>query len=166
MAASRRARRRKGAGSRSPAPGTAKAGRERSPERRAPVSRAGGERPQAPWGSFPLTELTVLLALVLGVVGFVTWDHRGQVMVLAAVVLGSLAGLELALREHFAGHRSHTTLLAGLVAVFVLGALYVLVPPGDLPAIARLAIAAPAFGVTFWALRRAFVRRSGGAGFR
>jgi hypothetical protein len=28
------------------------------------------ERPQAPWGSFPVTELVVLLALVLAVAGF------------------------------------------------------------------------------------------------
>lgn len=166
MAASRRSRR-KARGQRGPAPKAARVAREpREATRRAPVSRSTRDRPPPPWGSFPLTELTVLAALVLGVAGFIVWDRRGQVMVAAAVVLGSLAGLELALREHLAGFRSHTTLLAGLVAVLVLGALYVLLPPGDLPGIARLAIAAPAFGITFWVLRRVFMRRSGGVGFR
>lgn len=134
--------------------------------RRAPAARGPAERPEAPWGSFPLTELTVLAALLLGVAGFLVWGRRGQLMLGAATLLGSLAGLELALREHLTGFRSHTTLLSGIVGVVVLGALYVLVPPGQLPAIARIAIAAGPFALTFWALRRAFARRSGGVGFR
>src|SRR5438067_5322235 len=82
---------------------------ERDAARRAaaarPVARrATRERPPAPWGSFPLTELTVLLALVFGVIGFFSLDtHRGKVMIAAAMVLGSLGGLEVSIREHFAG---------------------------------------------------------------
>ena len=37
------------------------------------------------------------------------------------LVLGSLAGLELSVREHFAGYRSHTLLLAAAVGVATLG---------------------------------------------
>ena len=33
-------------------------------------------------------------------------------MLAAAAALGSLAGLEISLREHLAGYRSHTTVLA------------------------------------------------------
>ena len=88
-----------------------------SGEARAPAARRGsrrrtGERPQAPWGTFPLTELVVLVAIVLGIAGLVIWGLRGQIMLLAGFALGSLAGLELAVREHFAGYRSHTTLLS------------------------------------------------------
>ena len=39
-------------------------------------------------------------------------------MVAAGLVIASLGGGELALREHLAGYRSHTSLLAG-VAAFV-----------------------------------------------
>src|ERR687897_519456 len=71
--------------------------------------------PSAPWGSFPLTELVVLVALVLLVAGFFVAPPRGPVMLGAGLVLGSLAGLELAAREHLAGYRSHTLLLGGAV---------------------------------------------------
>ena len=42
------------------------------------------------------------------------------------VVLAGLGGLEVAIREHFAGYRSHTTLLAGTVFVLVVGGLFYL----------------------------------------
>src|SRR5918997_1164940 len=47
-----------------------------SGEARAPAARRGsrrrtGERPQAPWGTFPLTELVILVAIVLGIAGLV-----------------------------------------------------------------------------------------------
>ena len=48
-------------------------------------------------------------------------DHlrcRRAARTLAALsVLGSLAGLEVSIREHFAGFRSHSSVLAGAVAV-------------------------------------------------
>ena len=54
----------------------------RSRASRLPLARPGappsaGERPTAPWGSFPLVELCVLIALVIGVAGFVTGGQRG-----------------------------------------------------------------------------------------
>ena len=42
------------------------------------------------------------------------------------VVLAALGGLEVSAREHFAGYRSHTTLLAGTVFVLVTGVLFYL----------------------------------------
>lgn len=130
--------------------------------RRPPPGRARQHRPPAPWDPFPLVELCVLLAIVLGIVGFVTWGPRGQVMVGAAAVLGSLGGLELAIREHFAGFRSHTLLLSGTVAVAVLGALYFARAPYGV----MLACAAAVFATAFFAFRGLFRRRSGGFGFR
>ncbi len=54
------------------------------------------------------------------VVGFFVGDGRGAVLIATGLALGSLAGLELSIREHFAGYRSHTTLLAGAAAVATL----------------------------------------------
>src|SRR5438552_18883572 len=90
----------------------------------APVSRRArmSEAPPAPWSPFPLTELVILLALVLLALGFLSNGDRRGVLIGVGLVLASLAGGELALREHFAGFRSHTTLLAG-VAGFLSGAL-------------------------------------------
>jgi len=117
------------------------------------------ERPKAPWAPFPLVELVVLVALVLLAGGFAVQGHRGTVMIGAGLVLGTLAGLELSIREHFTGYRSHTALLAGAVALAVLVALTLLAP--SIPAIIRLVIAAAAFAAAARFLVRTFQRRSG-----
>jgi hypothetical protein len=120
---------------------------------------ADDERPPAPWGSFPLVELVVLVGLVMLVAGFAVGGTRGSTMIVVGLVLGALGGLELSIREHFAGYRSHTVLLSGAVAIAVLAALAFLVPSLRLPF--ALAIAAAAFAVSAYALGRVFRRRSG-----
>jgi hypothetical protein len=129
---------------------------EKKTQRRAPLD----ERPLAPWGSFPLAELTVLAGIVMLVIGFVS---ASPTAIGVGVVLGGLGGLEVSAREHFAGYRSHTTLLAGTVFVLVTGALFYLA--GWILAIC-LAVGVAAFAATFFALRRAFQRASGGLSFR
>ncbi len=127
-----------------------------------PARRVGkpDERPPAPWGSFPLAELVILAGIICLVVGLV----GGQPKVLGVgVALAGLGGMEVAIREHFAGYRSHTSLLAGFVFVIVVGALYYLA--GQVLAVA-LPIGAVAFLVAFWLARRAFQRASGGLSFR
>ena len=118
------------------------------------------ERPPAPWGSFPLAERTVLAGIVMLVIGFV---DTSPTAIGVGVVLGGLGGLEVSAREHFAGYRSHTTLLAGTVFVLVTGALFYLV--GLILAIC-LAAGAAAFAAAFFVLRRAFQKASGGLSFR
>src|SRR5690348_10264631 len=51
------------------------------------------DRPPAPWGSFPLVELVVLLALLLLVTGFIVRGERGATMIIGGLALGSLAGI-------------------------------------------------------------------------
>lgn len=121
---------------------------------------SGDERPPAPWGSFPLAELTVLAGIVMLVIGIA----GGSPTALAVgVVLGAIGGLEVSIREHFAGYRSHTTLLAGLVFVVVTGGLFYL---GGLILAVCLGVGAVAFAASFLALRRAFRRASGGYAFK
>jgi hypothetical protein len=117
------------------------------------------ERPPAPWGDVPLVELVILGGIILLVAGFIVGGSQGVVMIAAGAVLCSIAGLELAIREHFGGYRSHTFLLSGAVGVAVVAALYFLTPDLWLPF--ALAIAAAAFGATAWLLARAFQRRTG-----
>jgi hypothetical protein len=151
------------------APTTRREARQRKSEaagapRRAPrpQRRGGRERPPSPWGSFPLVELTILISLVLLIVGFFIGQTRGTVMILAGVSLASLAALELTLREHFSGYRSHTSVLSGFVAVIVLGVGFVFAWPQAV----KLGAGVAAFLVCFYLFREAFKRRSGGLGFR
>ena len=144
---------------------------ERDARRKAAASaprRATRQEPEAPWGSFPLTELVVLIALVFGVIGFIRFDsHSGKVMVVAAMVLGSLGGLEVSIREHFAGYRSHTTLLAASCAVASMILISVIAGKAGLAILALVVgVGVIVFVLAFYGLRQAFVRRSGGLGFR
>jgi hypothetical protein len=120
----------------------------------------GDDRPPAPWGSFPLAELTVLAGIVMLVIGLI---GKNLTALGVGVVLGALGGLEVSVREHFAGYRSHSTLLAGMAFVLVTGGLFYLA--GLILAVC-IGIGALAFVATFLALRRVFRRASGGLSFR
>jgi hypothetical protein len=122
------------------------------------------ERPPAPWGKFPLSELVILLGLALMAWGLFSWDSEGNLRFAAGLALASLGGLELALREHLAGYRSHTSLLAGASAFLVITVLAL--GPGPNRVWMLLLIGAGVFGLAFYALRELFKRRSGGLGFR
>jgi hypothetical protein len=109
-------------------------------------------------------ELVVLLGLVLLIVGFFVGESRGAVMIACGLTLASLAGLELSIREHLAGFRSHSTVLAGAVTLVALAAGFFLLP-SELRGL-NVAIGAVVFGIAFYAFRELFKRRSGGFGFR
>jgi hypothetical protein len=94
------------------------------------VAARNDERPRAPWHPFPLVELCVLAGIVLIVLGLIAHDSaHGRAMLVSGLALGSLGGLDTAAREHFAGFRSHTLLLAGVPAVALAGVLYFLKAP-------------------------------------
>jgi len=127
------------------------------------------QRPEAPWGSFPLTELVILLGIVLMAWGFLTGGlsqdgGSGTLRFGLGLALASLAGLELAVREHLAGFRSHTTLLAGAAAFAVVTVLALGPGPRTLWILTLVALCV--FAVVFLALRQLFKRRSGGVAFR
>lgn len=129
--------------------------------------RAGtAERPPAPWGSFPLSELCVFLALILGIAGLIVWGDRGRTMVLAAMALGSLAGLELSIREHFAGYRSHSSLLAGATAFVAVTVVLLTAGSSGVALGAVLVVGLLVFGGALYGFRQLFKSRSGGLGFR
>jgi cell division protein FtsW (lipid II flippase) len=89
------------------------------------VSVTEPERPKAPWHPFPLVELCVLAGIVLLVLGLLDFQSdRGKAMLVTGMLLGSLGGLDTALREHFSGYRSHAMLIAALPAVAVAAILY------------------------------------------
>jgi lysylphosphatidylglycerol synthetase-like protein (DUF2156 family) len=119
-----------------PAPVPARAAAATAPRRR------GGrpsleDRPKPPWHPVPLVELCVLVGIVL-------------------LVLGSLGGLDTALREHLAGYRSHTTVIASLPAVTAAALAYFAGVAWPLVVLAAVAV----FAGVFWLMRRTFMRRA------
>jgi len=131
-------------------------------DRRAAGGRApsSDKRPEAPWGSAPLSELAILAGIVCLAIG-VLGSH--ETLIGVGVGLAAVGGMEVAIREHLAGYRSHTTLLAGFVFVFVVGVLFY--AAGMVLAYA-LPIGAVCFAAAFYLARRAFQRASGGLSFR
>src|SRR4051794_13465733 len=121
------------------------------------------ERPSAPWGSFPLSELVIFVGIVLILRGAFKGSD-GARFVAAGLVIAGLGGGELALREHMAGYRSHSSLLAGVAAFIAVTIVALGFGPVRLPVL--LALGALVFGATFYAMRELFKRRSGGLGFR
>jgi hypothetical protein len=117
------------------------------------------ERPKAPWHPFPLVELSILVGIVLIVLGlFVVEGDRGRIVLVFGLALGSLGGLDTALREHFSGFRSHAALIAGVPAVLVAGVLFFAGAPRIAVLLGTLAV----FSVVFTWMRGIYRNKSGG----
>jgi hypothetical protein len=141
-----------------------RAERDAARERPRPGRPQPSRRPSAPWGSFPLSELVILLGIVVILWGLFSGSGEGEERVAAGLVLASLGGAEIALREHLAGFRSHSSLLAGVATFAVVTAVALGLGPVKLWILLILGVAV--FAGTFYAMRELFKRRSGGLGFR
>src|SRR5262249_40873432 len=95
-----------------------------------------GERPEAPWHPLPLSELLILIGAVGAIVGLlrgVRLDGPEQISgsggptLVAGIVAVLIGTIEVTLREHRSGYRSHTLLLAVLppIAVYSIAVLVV-----------------------------------------
>ena len=108
----------------------------------------------------------MLVGIVMLVLGFFFVDgERGTILIITGLLLASISGLELSIREHFAGYRSHTMILAGVPAAVALGILFYAGPDG-LPPIARAGIGLVVFAAVAYLLTGLFRRRSGGYSFK
>ena len=116
------------------------------------------ERPKAPWHPFPLIELCVLIGIVCIAVGFFSRDSpMGRLVLGLGFALGALGGLDTSVREHWAGYRSHTLVLAAFPAVVaaVLSAL------AGAPNVVVPVLLLGVFMAAFVGLRRVWERTSG-----
>jgi hypothetical protein len=120
------------------------------------------DAPQPAWAPFPLTELVILLSIILLALGIFSSGDRRGVLLGGGFVLVTLSAGELSLREHFAGYRSHSSLLAGICAVVAAVPVWLL----PVPQAVVLAVGLIVFVAALLGFRRAFMRRSGGVGFR
>lgn len=147
-----------------PPPAPAREPVERAPAapRTATYKSRREDAPQPAWAPFPLTELCILLSIVLIGIGFFTRGDTRGVLLGGGFLLVTLSAGELSVREHFAGYRSHSALLAGICAVLAAIPVWLLPVPQELV----LAVGVIAFAVGVLGFRAAFMRRSGGVGFR
>ena len=120
----------------------------------------GEDRPPPIWGNIPVTQVAVLGGIILLVMGMI---QSNPVPAFAGLALGSVGGLELSIREHFTGYRSHTTLLAGTVFIIVVALAFFLAKLVLwICLLIGLAFALPAG----WLILQAFKRKSGGLNYR
>jgi hypothetical protein len=126
-------------------------GAGRSPDQ-AERSRRGtlGERPPSPFGGLPIAEFAIFVGLIAVVVGLIA----GGPALIVGVIVVACGVFEVTAREHFAGFRSHASLLAAIPSVgllFLLGAIF----NPHRRAVLLLAVI-PVFGLLFWMLRTRF----------
>lgn len=130
-----------------------------------PGRTSADDRPPPLWAPFPLTELLIFAGIALMVWGFIAGaGSDGNSRIAAGLAIASLAGFELAVREHVTGFRSHTTLLAGAVGILAIVGLGLGAGVKILGVL--LAAGVVCFAASFFGLRELFKRRSGGLSFR
>ncbi|HTA37055.1 MAG TPA: hypothetical protein VK761_10095 [Solirubrobacteraceae bacterium] len=149
----------------------AAAGRRRDGARRDGARPSGfkdpqslGERPEAPWHPFPLSELLIFVGAIATVVGLVKLKHglaSGGATLIAGVVAVLIGTVEFSFREHRSGYRSHTVLLALLPTVVLYTGTLLIVAAFVSPVpvvlkVAPLALALPLFALLFKVLRGRF----------
>ena len=139
-------------------------GKARLASRRVAGRPGADERPAARWGGFPLSELLVALGIGVIVWGALSDGDTRNERIGGGLIIAALGGLELAVREHLAGFRSHTTMLAGAAAFAVVTVLAL--GPGPHTLGVLLIIGGLVFATSFYGLRQLFRRRSGGLSFR
>lgn len=146
-----------------------RARKAREAQRAAPgapsVKAPRGEAPPPIWAPLPITEGLILVGLIVAVVGLVT---QGTGLVLAGFAMIIISSLELAVREHLAGYRSHSTLIASVTALAISAGIGFGLNAADvgLPQWPLLFVAILIFAGMFRMLRERFRARSGGLSYR
>lgn len=113
------------------------------------------DRPKPPWHPVPLVEIAVLVGIACIVVGFIKGNTtRGRTLIVLGFALGSLGGLDTAIREHFAGYRSHALVLALAPGV----AVTVLLAVAGVTSALAVPVGVAVAGVAFLLLRGAWTR--------
>jgi len=108
-------------------------------------------------------ELCILVGILMIAGGFAFGGDRRAILVTCGFSLVALASLELVVREHFAGYRSHSAVIA---LACMLGTVIPLSFLNAIPKVVLLAGGVAVFAGAFVLLRKAFLKRSGGFGFR
>ncbi len=79
--------------------------------------KAAGERPQAPWHPLPLSELLIFVGAIGAVAAFLKGPASNGALLGASIGAVAIGTVEVTLREHLSGFRSHTIMLSTLPAI-------------------------------------------------
>jgi hypothetical protein len=120
------------------------------------------EAPRPPWAPVPLTEICILVGIIVVTVALFGASQRG-LLIGFGLALILVATLELTLREHLSGYRSHSVLIAACASVLLCLPLALIT---GLSKNLLLAAAALIFGLGWTILRSLFRNRSGGMSWR
>ena len=117
-----------------------------------------GERPHAPWHPLPLSELLILFGAIGFFFGIKSGLSNGGPPLLAGIVAVLVGTVEVTLREHLSGYRSHAILLAALPVIVLDTALVLLIAPiGAGVKVALLLFDAALFAFVYKLLRARFI---------
>jgi hypothetical protein len=132
--------------------------------RSSPTAPTYGERPPAPWHPLPLSEVLILAGAVGAAIGFAKSRHGfsdGGPAVLAGIGAVALGTIEVTVREHRSGYRSHTVMLALIpVLLFTTAAVFGLSAVTSVPRllfVGVLALDVALFAFLFKLLRARFL---------
>jgi hypothetical protein len=112
------------------------------------------ERPQAPWHPLPLSELLILVGTIVTVIGLRRAGHgfaAAAPALVAGVVAVMIGTVEVTLREHRSGYRSHALILA-LLPVVAFHSAVILIVAAFTPAPRALSIGLLPLDVALYAL--------------
>jgi len=87
---------------------------------------SAGERPRAPWHPLPLSELLILVGAIGALFGLKRGVNSGGPPLLAGIAAVLIGTVEVTLREHLSGYRSHALILT-LLPVIVFHSAVVLI---------------------------------------
>jgi hypothetical protein len=157
-------KRRPGPSSASSRPASAPPPRQKTPP---PPTSTFGERPRAPWHPWPLAEILIVVGAIGTIVGLrelsraSSHSSQGRAPLATGLVAVCLGVVDVIVREHWSGYRSHATLLAllpvvALHAAIVVGASAV-AHPTQLLTILLLPVDVALYALLFKLLRSRFL---------
>ena len=116
-----------------------------------------GERPQSLWHPLPLSELLILVGAIGTIVGLSRGISNGGAPLFAGLAAVAIGTVEVTLREHLSGYRSHAIILAALPVIVLDTLLVLLVAPfGTGLKLAMFALDVVLFAVVYRMLRARF----------
>jgi hypothetical protein len=116
-----------------------------------------GARPQSLWHPLPLSDLLILVGAIGTIVGLSRGISHGGAPLFAGLAAVAIGTVEVTLREHLSGYRSHAIILAALPVIVLDTLLILLVAPfGTALKLAMLALDLVLFLFAYRVLRARF----------